>query len=487
MGKTYESITDELRAFLEAQPLYFVATAPSATPGRVNLSPKGFDSLRVLDPHTVAYLDLVGSGVETIAHLREDGRIVIMACAFTGSPNIVRLWGQGDVVEPADPGFAELRGRFPDLPGAAVRSVVRVRVEQVADSCGWGVPIMDLKGERPQHVAWAEKRGPEGLALYQRERNARSLDGLRGLRSAEGTATLDGFSEPTARWRARGRFVSAGGHRVFVVEAGQGPTLLLLHGFPTSSHDYRRLIDRLAGSFRCVALDFVGFGLSAKPAAWSYSLFQQADVVEAVVRRLGVENAHIVSHDMGTSVHGELLARAREGSLAFKVERSTFLNGSMLQWLATITPFQELLARNSTLHQGMQLCEQIEAVYVPGLRALMRRPEAISEEDAVVMRELLMHGEGHRRLPALAGYMRERYLHAERWIGAMAAAGSALQLVWADGDPIAHAELGRELARRCPEARHTELAGLGHFLLVEDPEQVAREIGRPADPARADG
>lgn len=284
------------------------------------------------------------------------------------------------------------------------------------------------------------------------------------------------LSAATERWRARGRTVAAGGHQVFVIEEGTGPTLLLLHGYPTSSYDFRGLLGLLAKEYRCVTLDFLGFGLSDKPAAFSYSLFQQADIVEAVARQLGLESVHVLSHDMGTSVHGELLARQQEGTLPFKIERSTFLNGSMLQWMATITPFQELLASNSTLRQGMALCAQLGGSLVQGLRALMKKPEGMNDEDAAVIAELLVRRDGHLRLAALAGYMRERHLHEERWIPAMTREGEALQLVWADGDPIAHAELGRELARRCPEARHVELAGLGHFLHMEDPAAVAREV-----------
>jgi len=149
----------------------------------------------------------------------------------------------------------------------------------------------------------------------------------------------------------------------------------------------------------------------------------------------------------------------------------------MLQWLAKITPFQELLAANATLPQAMEVCRTMSsATYVPGLRKLMRRPEAITPVDAQVMDDLLHYQDGHLRLPALAGYMRERYVHADRWLGAIEAAPSRVQIVWADGDPIAHIEMGRELARRCPRAKYHELTGAGHFLLIEDPSAVAEKI-----------
>src|SRR5687767_10044393 len=134
MGKVYDALDDGLRAFLAEQRVFFVATAPSAD-GHVNLSPKGYDCFRVLDDHTVAYLDLTGSGVETIAHLRDDGRITLMFCAFTGPPKILRLYGRGEVIEAGAAGFDALAAGFPPLPGA--RAIIRVRVDRISDSCGY--------------------------------------------------------------------------------------------------------------------------------------------------------------------------------------------------------------------------------------------------------------------------------------------------------------------------------------------------------------
>ncbi len=297
---------------------------------------------------------------------------------------------------------------------------------------------------------------------------------------------LDQFCDRARAWLAAGRHVTVGGRRMFVHERGPAvvqraggdvPTLLLLHGFPTSCYDWRGVVERLSGHFRAIAPDLLGFGLSDKPVAYSYSLFEQADTIEALLAALGVRSAHVVSHDLGTSVHCELLARAAEGRLGFRLQSSTLLNGSMLQWLAQITPFQEQLAANSTLPQAIELCRTaLLGMYVPALRALMRRPEAITADDARVMEELLRYQDGHLRLPALAGYMRERYVHADRWLGALETAHSRVQFVWADGDPIAHIEMGRELARRCPRAEYHELPGLGHFLLMEDPAAVAERI-----------
>ena len=153
--------------------------------GHLNVSPKGLDTFRILGPNTVAYLDLTGSGIETVAHLKQNGRVTIMFCAFEGRPLVVRLYGRGRVVEPGDPEWDGLIGRFPGYPG--VRSVVVVHVERVADSCGYAVPLYVFKGERSQLIAYAEKQGAGGMEEYKARKNARSIDGLEGLRSLGGS------------------------------------------------------------------------------------------------------------------------------------------------------------------------------------------------------------------------------------------------------------------------------------------------------------
>ena len=283
------------------------------------------------------------------------------------------------------------------------------------------------------------------------------------------------FSEPTRRWLASGRHLKIEGKRVFLYERGGGQSILMLHGFPTSAYDWRGVIDGLASAYRCVARDFPGYGLSDKPEAYSYSLFQQTDVVETLARELSITEAHVVSHDVGTSVHTELFSREQEGRLVFRLLSSTFLNGSMLQDLATITPFQKLLAANQTLPQAIAISENLTANYIDGVRSVMKRPESLSEDDIVVMNDLIAYQEGNRRLPALSLYMRERYIHRERWIGALKKT-KRIQFIWADGDPVANVDLGRALSKEVPQARYTELAGLGHFLLMEDPKAVATRI-----------
>lgn len=192
MGKVLDALDATLADFVTRQPVFFVATAPAGPDGHVNVSPKGAaGSFAVIDPTTVAYLDITGSGVETIAHLRDDGRITLLFCAFDGKPLLVRLYGRGDMVMPDDPRFAGLAARFPDQP--AVRSIIVVDLDRVATSCGYGVPIMSYERDRTLMREWAERRGPDGVVAYRRRKNVVSIDGLPGL---PGLADPDAEPEP---------------------------------------------------------------------------------------------------------------------------------------------------------------------------------------------------------------------------------------------------------------------------------------------------
>jgi hypothetical protein len=183
MSAVYEELNEALTGFIRRQKLFFVATAPLSGEGSVNVSPKGYDSLAILDPRTVAYVDLGGSGIETHAHLRENGRITLMFCAFEGAANIVRLHGRGEACAFDEPGFAEKLALFPGFDRA--RAVITVRLERVSDSCGWGVPFFDYRGERDQLRRWVEARPQEEWAARRYEANALSIDGLPGLTRAK--------------------------------------------------------------------------------------------------------------------------------------------------------------------------------------------------------------------------------------------------------------------------------------------------------------
>jgi Pyridoxamine 5'-phosphate oxidase len=179
MGKLYALIDEKLKKWLSVQKVFFVATAPLSGNGHINCSPKDGASFRILDERTVVYLDLTGSGVETIAHLKENGRIILMFCAMDGPPKIVRLHGRGESIESGHNDFESLRKTFPDTPG--LRSFIRVQLTRISDSCGFGVPMYEFRGERSQLKEWAERKGKASLVNYRQEKNSRSIDGLPGV------------------------------------------------------------------------------------------------------------------------------------------------------------------------------------------------------------------------------------------------------------------------------------------------------------------
>ena len=174
MARFYDQLTPELTDFIRRQHVFFTASGTAA--GRINLSPKGMDTFRVLGPDRVAYLDLTGSGNETAAHVLADGRLTIMFCSFDAKPLVLRLYGRGNVVRPRDPAWADLAGHFELLPGA--RQIVTMRVESLQTSCGFAVPRYELREERRMLADWAEKKGPDGIATYWAQKNQTSIDGL---------------------------------------------------------------------------------------------------------------------------------------------------------------------------------------------------------------------------------------------------------------------------------------------------------------------
>jgi hypothetical protein len=191
MATVYPELDERLTKFIAAQPIFFVATAPCLTAsgdgGHVNMSPKGYrDTFAILGPRAVAYLDLTGSGAETIAHLRQNGQITIMFCSFERAPKILRLYGTGRVVLPGYPDWPGLAARFGSghdrcAELGSERAIIAVEVDRISDSCGYAVPIMDLREERDVLTQWSERRTPDGLAAYRAEKNSVSIDGLPAL------------------------------------------------------------------------------------------------------------------------------------------------------------------------------------------------------------------------------------------------------------------------------------------------------------------
>ncbi|PPG67031.1 pyridoxamine 5'-phosphate oxidase family protein [Rathayibacter rathayi] len=181
MAHVYDKIDESLTAWIREQPMWFVATAPLAAGGQVNRSPRGHDSFSILGARRVGWVDYTGSGIETIAHLRENGRVCLMFASFGPRPRIVRLHGTGMVHLPGTSAFAEVAAQHPEHP--STRAVVTVELTRISDACGWGVPVMEAVGERDLLLPYVQKKGRDGMAEYRAEHNAVSIDELPGYPS----------------------------------------------------------------------------------------------------------------------------------------------------------------------------------------------------------------------------------------------------------------------------------------------------------------
>lgn len=279
-------------------------------------------------------------------------------------------------------------------------------------------------------------------------------------------------------WRASGRELDVFGHRVFVrlEGTGSGTPVLYLHGFPTCSFDLRHAIAELAPGRRVVVHDHVGFGLSSKPAAFSYSLFEQADIALGVWKALGIEEGHLVSHDYGTSVANELVARAVSGQLPFKIRSATFCNGSMLIELAKLRVTQQLLRSRWLGPTFARLASY--RVFRAQMRRIFGKPDAIGGRELELAWWLMQHEEGWRRMPAISGYIDERFRFRARWGDAlerMKGAGIPAHVLWGDRDPICVPELAKEIAR-LSGGKLEWLPGLGHYPMLEDPGAWGRAV-----------
>jgi pimeloyl-ACP methyl ester carboxylesterase len=274
-------------------------------------------------------------------------------------------------------------------------------------------------------------------------------------------------------WRASGEQVDVDGRRLFMRSSpGAGPPLLFLHGYPSSSYDWRLVLDRL-GDRPTACFDFLGFGLSEKPRDHVFSLLEQADLVEGVVRRLGVDELTLVAHDMGTSVTTELLARDIEGRLPFRLRSVLLLNGSMVLAAASLTPSQKILrsrlggvAARLSSERGFRL--QFKRLFSPD--------HPLSPEEAADQWSLLAHDDGQRILHRLIYYLHEREAYAERWHGALRDWEGELRLAWAMLDPVATPNVLNAVLELRPRAPTTRFDRLGHYSQIEDPEAITATI-----------
>lgn len=276
-------------------------------------------------------------------------------------------------------------------------------------------------------------------------------------------------------WLARGARHLILGHRVFTVDVGDGgkTPLLVLHGFPSSSRDFILALPRLARDRRVVVHDHLGFGYSDKPAAFSYSLLEQAEVAIALWRSLGITRGHLLAHDYGTSVATELLARRERGLCPIDFDSVTLCNGSVYIELAHLTPSQKLLKRP---HLGPVFARLAQKrIFLAQVRRLFGDPRGVSDEELDAMWEGMVRDGGRARLPALAGYMNERVRFAERWNGPLTRLDRPAHVLWGRRDPVAVAAIGERLAREIPGATTTWLDDLGHYPMLEAPARWAEE------------
>lgn len=279
-----------------------------------------------------------------------------------------------------------------------------------------------------------------------------------------------------ARWAAAGRHVDVHGHRVFVRSAGDPshPALVVLHGFPTCAIDFRAALPFLAERYHVVVHDHLGFGLSDKPADYSYSLLEQAEVAVGLWRTLGLTRVHVVAHDMGTSIATELIARRARTGLGLDLDSVTFCNGSMRLDLAALTWPQKVLKHPTW---GPLLARaSSEAFFKRRLRKTFADPAALDEEELSAVWAAVSSGAGRERLPVISTYLDERVRFLARWWGALGALELPCHVLWGDQDPVAVPAIARAVHGQLQQGTLTWMEGVGHYPMVEAPERWARAV-----------
>lgn len=290
--------------------------------------------------------------------------------------------------------------------------------------------------------------------------------------------TNSSFSPALRAWLERGRHHNVCGRRVFVLDTGapqepQGRApLLVLHGFPTSSFDFHLVLPELSRSRRVVLVDLPGFGFSDKPERYSYSLFEQADVVASLLERLELERPHVLAHDLGVSIACELLARRQRKLLAADFSSLMLMSAGIYEDLAKLTPSQQvLLTPLGPAFAGLG----IGAVFKRQMRTVFARP--VEDEELDAMWEQIVYLDGHKRLAKIAGYLRERQRFEERWISALRTCEDVpIQLLWGERDPTSVIAIAERLAKDVPGATLTRLHRVGHYPQLEAPEELSAAV-----------
>lgn len=275
-------------------------------------------------------------------------------------------------------------------------------------------------------------------------------------------------------WQQRGQTIQLADMDIFYRDTGPRlpRAVVFLHGFPSSSYDWHRVLPLLDDpGRRVIVFDFPGYGLSAKPAGYSYSLMEQADIVQMLLSRLGVKEVQLVAHDMGTSVTCELLARRERGLLDFSLTSLLLMNGSVHIEMAHLTPSQKVL-----LTPAGHLFAQVSSrtIFKLQLQKIVSKP--LPEEELDAMWALMAWRDGKGRLAKIIGYLRERSRFRERWIGALSALDIPVTLMWGREDPVSVAAIAERLAEEIPGARLVWLEGVGHYPQLEAPADVAAVI-----------
>jgi pimeloyl-ACP methyl ester carboxylesterase len=277
-------------------------------------------------------------------------------------------------------------------------------------------------------------------------------------------------------WRAAGGYFEFAGHPIFYLESGRGEVLLCLHGFPTSSFDYRKIWPELAERFRVAAPDLIGYGFSAKPAAFGYTTFDQADVVEELISRLGCGEVHILAHDYGNTITQELLARAGEGKLGFRIRTICFLNGALFP-----ETHRPILAQQLLISPVGKLFGRFipDSRFAAGLASVFGAATQPTREELNDHVKLFKHNGGKRIAHKLIRYMRERARYRERWVTALQKIDQPFLFINGSADPVSGKHLVDRFREVVPAQENiVELPGIGHFPHLESPRKVLDEFLR---------